>query len=202
MSQAPPIIEWLRRCLTGDLAYDGQEFVSLLRGDAEQLLAYLEDPSNSCWECSGSKCELQGLCGFHAHELLEERDRRIVDVMAGCDIERNGRLYRQVEVVLGTGLTTTEVEVEQLLRDLERRRQASQTLLSQLELEKARAENLRAEERSLQREVDRIRALRDIPIQLTWEEMAALYRRDVERLRAQVAGLKLQVKRWAARAKA
>lgn len=27
------------------------------------------------------------------------------DVMAGCDIERGGKLYRQVEVVIGPGIT-------------------------------------------------------------------------------------------------
>lgn len=41
-------------------------------------------------------------------KIERERDelaRYRGDVLAGCDIERGGKLYRQVEVVIGPGIT-------------------------------------------------------------------------------------------------
>jgi len=38
------------------------------------------------------------------------------DVLAGCDIQRGGRLFRQVEVVIGPGKTRDEIRVAALER--------------------------------------------------------------------------------------
>ena len=39
------------------------------------------------------------------------------DVMAGCDIGKGDRLYRQVEVVIGPGLTRDQLEVRRLRKE-------------------------------------------------------------------------------------
>lgn len=41
------------------------------------------------------------------------------DVLAGCDISRGDRLYRQVEVVIGPGKTRDQLECERLRAELD-----------------------------------------------------------------------------------
>lgn len=41
------------------------------------------------------------------------------DVMAGCDIQRGDRLYRQVEVVIGPGQTRDRMRVVELERRMD-----------------------------------------------------------------------------------
>jgi hypothetical protein len=55
-----------------------------------------EGTAEGCFEC------MFGVAGLHGAEAFR------ADVMAGADIERNGKLYRQVEVVRGTGKTADE----------------------------------------------------------------------------------------------
>lgn len=64
---------------------------------------------------------------------LEDAERFIGDVQLGCDITRAGRLYRQVPVVIGPGLTTTEVK----LRDAKIELEAAQAKIEELEEEYA-----------------------------------------------------------------
>lgn len=56
------------------------------------LEAALNDPSNACWRCTGSKCELQGLCSFHALEEIEKRDV-VIDALAD-EVEQ---CWKQIE---------------------------------------------------------------------------------------------------------
>jgi len=167
VTKPPAIISWLRRCLTGDLSYEGQEFVALFRDDAEQLLAWLEDPGNSCWECSGSNCELQGLCDFHAHQKLQELGNAIA-VLQAIKIEDDRKKH---------------------------------SLIDQLSEQKQEVKYLEIENRALHRFRDELRALRDHPMKLTYEELATHLSQENRILQQRIAGLKIQVKRWAARVK-
>jgi len=54
-----------------------------------------------------------------ADETEAERDALegfMGDVLAGCDIQRGARLFRQVEVVIGPGKTRAEIRVAALER--------------------------------------------------------------------------------------
>lgn len=189
--------------------------IAMFQADAEHLVeAYynvITDPSHACWMCSGSRCELQGLCGTHANQVIEEKNREITeneqaaqcwgDVLAGCDIERGGKLYRQVEVVKGPGKTQTEIELDETKAALELRKEKTKAILDELAQMLARNEYLAVENQRLEREMAGIRALRAHPMRLTDEELLARAYRRENRLYAQVAGLKIQVKRWAQKAK-
>lgn len=52
-------------------------------------------------------------CGKCAAEDAAVRDQAFVaEVMAGCDIQRGGTLYRQVPVVVGPGKTQDQIDLE------------------------------------------------------------------------------------------
>ena len=50
----------------------------------------LSDPELSCWVCSGSGCELQGLCGHHAHMEITRRDLQLSQLRAALENALNG----------------------------------------------------------------------------------------------------------------
>jgi hypothetical protein len=60
----------------------------------------------------------------------EEAERFLMDVQAGCDITRNGVLYRQVRVVIGPGQTADFIRAEAAERKVCAMREAIRSVLS------------------------------------------------------------------------
>lgn len=56
---------------------------------------------------------------MHEDQHIRDLESFRGDVLAGCDISRGDRLYRQVEVVIGPGKTRDQLECERLRAELD-----------------------------------------------------------------------------------
>ena len=85
-----------------------------LRNDLDEMQAWERRHRNvAVARAEAAEAEVARLEGEN-YELSCKRG----DVMAGCDIQRGDRLYRQVEVVIGPGKTKDQIKVEKLEAEL------------------------------------------------------------------------------------